>query len=350
MITTAHAVHPNDNKRILIRTDASVLIGSGHLMRCLTLADQLCSAGAEVAFACYDDLDGSAAQIIGKRYPLIRLDDPQPGTLPGGTADLLIVDHYGIDHLWHQAMRPFVKHIMVIDDLANRPLDCNLLLNQNIHAGAVTYRRLVPDHCRTLLGPGYTLLRPEFYHLAPHTRTRSSLKRLLLCFGGSDPCHLTEVVLHELADNPLMIDVVIGAGNNRHHAIKALCDANPERWTLHIQTAAMATLMAHADLAIGAGGSSHWERCLLGLPALVVTVADNQVESTRLLHEQGACQWLGDASTLSPGAIRHAIEELAHNPQRLEQMSHMAAEVVPQDGGTRKVVEAIQSMLAADKC
>lgn len=334
--------------RVLIRTDASVPIGSGHLMRCITLADQLCSAGIEVTFACYDDLDGSAAQILDNRYRIIRLDEPQPDTLPGGSADLLIVDHYGIDHIWHQAMRPFVKHLMVIDDLANRPLNCDLLLNQNIHASAATYRPLVPEHCITLLGPRYTLLRPEFCHLAPHTQTRSSLKRLLLCFGGSDPCHLTETALKELADSPMMIDVVIGAGNNRNRAIKTLCHANQKRWTLHVQTTAMATLMAHADLAIGAGGSSHWERCLLGLPALVVTVADNQVESTRLLHEQGACQWLGNADDLRAGTIRHAVEQLMHNPQRLQQMSRIATEVVPQDGGTPKIVKAIQALLAAD--
>lgn len=334
--------------RVVIRTDASLSVGSGHLMRCLTLADHLCSSRMEVTFACYDTADGSAAQILDNRYRMIRLDDPQPGTLPGGNADLLIVDHYGLDRSWHQVMRTFARHIMVIDDLADRPLDCDLLLNQNIHADPTAYRHLLPEGCITLLGTRYSLLRPEFYQLAPHTQARCSLKRLLLCFGGSDPCHLTETAMKEMVDSPMMIDVVIGADNKRYSAIKSLCDANQDRWTLHIQTDAMATLMALADLAIGAGGSSHWERCLLGLPALVVTVADNQIESTRLLHEQRACWWLGDADDLPAGTIRHAVEKLTHEPQHLQQMSRIASEVVPQNGGTQKVVKTIHSMLAAD--
>ncbi|MFO7812816.1 MAG: UDP-2,4-diacetamido-2,4,6-trideoxy-beta-L-altropyranose hydrolase [Pelovirga sp.] len=348
MTTTKQWEHRNQRLSVAIRTDASAEIGSGHLMRCLTLASELAKAGMHITFLCYKLAEHLTDQIQAAGLQLALLSEPWPVDLPNGGADLLIIDHYGADRDWQQVMRQQAKKIMVIDDLADRYHDCDLLLNQNLHAAETRYREKVPENCTLLLGSRYTLLRPEFYHLRPDTHTRSSLKRLLLCFGGSDPRQLTEHILRELVDCPWAIDVVLGAASPQQGAIESLCFKHQGRWTLHIQTAAMATLIAHADLAIGAGGSSHWERCLLGLPALVVTVADNQRESTRLLHERGACWWLGDVDSLPPGAIRNAVNQLAHNPQRLEQMSRVAAGVVPQDGGTRKVVKAIQSMLAAD--
>ena len=334
--------------KIAIRTDASVDLGSGHVTRCLTLANELNRAGMQVTFLCEQLPQHLAVQIQADGHQLTLLTEPWPSVLPSGGVDLLIIDHYQCDLDWQQTMRHQAKKNMVIDDLADRYFDCDLLLNQNIHALAATYQQKVPESCILLLGPENSLLRPDFYRLAPQRRVRNRLQRILVAFGGSDSHHLTERILEELVDCPWEIDVVLGADSPRQEAVESLCRKHQQHWTLHIQTEQMAQLKANADLAIGAGGSSHWERCLLGLPALVITVAANQKESTRLLHERGACQWLGDVDTLAPGAVRHAVEKLAHNPQQLEQMSRIAAEVVPQNGGTRKVVEAIQFLFAAD--
>lgn len=335
--------------QVAIRADASAEIGSGHLVRCLSLANELTKAGMHITFLCYELPQHFTDQIQADGHQLTLLSEPWPVALPSGGIDLLIIDHYGADQEWQLTMRRQAKKIMVIDDLMDRGHNCDLLLNQNLHAAAAPYQNLVPLHCSLFLGLEYALLRPEFYQLAPERTIRSSLQRLLVAVGGSNPQHLDERILHELDNCPWAVDVVLGATSPQSRAIESLCRKHQGRWTLHIQTQRMAQLMTQADLAIGAGGSSHWERCLLGLPALVVTVAENQRESTRLLHGREACWWLGDLDSLHPGAIRDAVDELAHNPQRLVQMSQVAAEIVPRNGGTQKVAEAIQSVLDADK-
>lgn len=332
--------------RIAIRADASTVIGSGHIMRCLTLAEVLRRAGGDIVFLCRK-LPGNLGKEIRRRgFELIWVEGEGPdGHGMRGGIDLLIVDHYDLDERWERSMRSLARRIMVIDDLANRPHDCDLLLDQNLLPALDTrYQGLVPDGCRLLLGPGYALLRDEFYRAAANVRERTGLTHLLLFFGGGDGDNLTARALRELRDTALTADVVIGASNPRHDEIAALCRADGGCYTLHVQTGRMAELMARADLALGAGGGSHWERCLLGLPALVVTVAENQRETTRLLHEKGACLWLGEAASLPPGAFRQALDDLSRNPQRLAAMSHAAREIVPRDGGTARVVEAVKSI------
>lgn len=334
--------------KVVIRADASAEIGSGHLMRCLTLAGELVKKEMQVTFLCHQLPQHLVRQILAGGHHLNRLKEPWPAVLPNDGTDLLIIDHYQAHHDWQQAMRHQAKQIMVIDDLAERRHGCDLLLNQNAHATIGQYYHLVPRECTLLLGPEYALLRPEFYHLAAQNKARNTLQRILVAVGGTDPHHLTEHILQGLDGSPWEIDVVMGTSSPRQRVVESLCRKHQGRWTLHIQTQHMAQLMLTADLAIGAGGSSHWERCLLGLPALVVTVAENQVASTRLLHQQGACRWLGDADKLEAGAIRNAVDELAHSPQHLQQMSRTATEIVPGGGGTQKVVKAIQALLAAN--
>jgi UDP-2,4-diacetamido-2,4,6-trideoxy-beta-L-altropyranose hydrolase len=336
--------------RIAIRADASTAIGSGHVMRCLTLAEALRRAGGEIVFLCRR-LPGHLGDEIARRGFTVSwaagAGEDDPAAVPCVEADLLIVDHYGIDWRWEAAMRPRVKAIMVIDDLSDRPHDCDLLLDQNLLSDLETrYRGLVPAACRLLLGPGYALLRDEFYAAAARVRERVDIKHLLIFFGGGDPDNLTGRALRELHETDFTADVVIGASNPHRDEIAALCRAGGGRYTLHVQTGRMAELMARADLALGAGGGSHWERCLLGLPALVVTVADNQIETTRLLHDQGACRRLGDAANLLPGAFLQALTDLKHHPRKLTAMSRAARAIVPKDGGTERVVEAVGGMVA----
>ena len=332
--------------RIAIRADASTAIGSGHVMRCLTLAEALRRAGGDIVFLCRK-LSGHLGEEIRRRgVELIWVEGEGAGEHKlRDRIDLLIVDHYDLDERWERSMRTLARRIMVIDDLADRPHDCDLLLDQNLLPALDTrYQGLVPDGCRLLLGPGYALLRDEFYASAANVRERTGFAHLLLFFGGGDGENLTARALLELCDSDFTADVVIGASNPHHDEIAALCRAGGGRYTLHVQTERMAELMARADLALGAGGGSHWERCLLGLPTLVVTVAENQRETTRLLHEKGVCLWLGEAANLPPGAFRRALDDLSRNPQRLAAMSRAAREIVPRDGGMAKVVEAVKSM------
>lgn len=336
--------------RVAIRADASVTIGSGHVMRCLTLAEALRREGAEVLFLCRE-VPGHLGEVIRRRgFDLAWVEDEGEPAGRLGMAidglDLLIVDHYALDREWEQACRSATKAILVIDDLADRPHDCDLLLDQNLLPNLESrYQGLAPEGCRLLLGPAYALLRDEFYAAKATAQERNQVKRLLIFFGGGDPDNLTGRALRELENLAVTADVVIGASNPHRRELEALCRENFDRWTLHVQTDRMAELMARADLALGAGGSTHWERCLLGLPALVVTVADNQVEATRMLHDKGACCWLGNAESLLPGAFRQAIVDLKNHPQKLTAMSRAASEIVPHDSGTDRVIEAVNSLL-----
>lgn len=185
--------------RVLIRTDASVEIGSGHLMRCLTLADQLRSEDSAVAFACRDLPGGLFDLLQTHGYRYARLPSATPGSnaqqddaeatleaaeklFPDGL-DWLVVDHYGLDATWERMLRPHVRKLMVIDDLANRPHDCDLLLDQNYYRDLDRrYHGLVPEQCITLLGPTYVLLRPEFADARQQLRLRDGSVRRILVF------------------------------------------------------------------------------------------------------------------------------------------------------------------------
>lgn len=340
--------------RVAIRADASVALGSGHVMRCLTLAQALRRQGAQVLFLCRR-LPGHMGETIRQQGFELRWLGAESArgdqqVRRGRPLDLLVVDHYGLDRRWEEAMRPCARAILVIDDLADREHTCDLLLDQNLLPGLQhRYQGLLPPGCRQLLGPGYALLRENFYREALRPRPRRDIRRLLVFFGGSDPANLTGRALREIAETSLGADVVIGAGNPHRADIQALCGSSGGHWTLHVQTERMPELMAGADLALGAGGSSHWERCVLGLPALVVTVADNQVTTTRLLQEQGACWWLGDKDSLPEGSFRQALVTLRRYPEMLTAMSGAARKVVPVDGGTRCVVNAVIERLGAER-
>jgi UDP-2,4-diacetamido-2,4,6-trideoxy-beta-L-altropyranose hydrolase len=326
--------------RAAFRLDASAALGSGHLARCLVLAEELRLRGCESLFLCRD-LPGNGLDLISLAgYPAIDLP-PDGDDLPAcahalkDPVDWLVVDHYQIDRRWESAMRPRARRILVLDDLANRPHDCDLLLDPNLLPHAETrYANLLPPACPQLLGPAYALLRPEFREATPPSRLHRPLRRLLVSFGGSDPDNLTARALREIAPLRLHADVVLGAANPHLDDVRRLCDDSNGRWTLHVQTRRMARLMADADLALGAGGGTHWERCRMGLPALVVAAADNQIPSSRELDARGACRYLGPTRDLPPLAFLHSLQSIAPN---LHAMSHAARQLVPDANGPQRV-------------
>lgn len=310
--------------RIAFRTDSSQQIGTGHLMRCLTLADELARRGHETLFVCRD-LAGNLAPLVSERgHVLISLpapaasDDltPEPGEVLAHAAwlvvsqaqdaeetaealkrtstpfDWLVVDHYALDARWETRLRPQCRRILVIDDLADRRHDCDLLLDQNLHRDMETrYQGLVPKHCASLLGPKLALLRPEFGVARRAMRPRSGeVNRVLVFFGGVDASNETFKTLEalDLIANPrIAVDVVIGRTNPHREMLEAYCAQRPQIF-LHIQTDRIAELMAAADLAVGGGGVATWERCALGLPALVWAQAENQREVIHAAAEIGA--------------------------------------------------------------
>ena len=315
-------------------------------MRCAVLAEALRRQGVESIFLCRA-CPGHLGEWLAARGLAVHLLPADISAAEDAAAcaaflrpgvDFLVVDHYALDQRWERALRGSAQVRMVIDDLANRPHDCEWLLDQNLALHAESrYANLVPTTCTQLLGPTYALLRDEFQAPTPAPRLRDNVRHLLISFGGSDPDHLTGKALREIENLPLTADIVIGQANPQLAEIKRQCCASAGRWTLHVQTARMAELMAQADLALGAGGSSHWERCRMGLPALVVAVADNQIQPTQMLAERGACRYLGESRALPEGAWRERVEQLCRAPEALRTMSRAARGIVPAGNGAERV-------------
>lgn len=351
--------------KVLFRTDASIEIGSGHLMRCLTLADQLRNEGAEVAFVCRDLPGGMFDLLHARGYRFARLPMaaadkvPQPSDavetikaarqlFPGGT-DWLVVDHYRLDAEWERLLRPHTKRLMVIDDLANRFHDCDLLLDQNYYRDMERrYRGLVPEQCISLLGPKYVLLRPEFAQARQKLGVRDgNVRRILVFFGGSDPTNQTQKAveaLRLLGRWDIEVDVVVGSANPHCDAVQTMCGELPNV-AFHRQVSNMAELISNADLGIGAGGAAMWERCYLGLPTLTVVFAANQERTTEDVAEIGAIEYLGWSDRFMPDDYLKAISRMLGDSQRVRQIGNAALKVL-QPGATS--LEKVMCRLISD--
>ncbi len=351
---------------IAFRVDASNKIGTGHFMRCLTLADGLKQRGAHIRFISCELPEHLRDMLAAKGMELALLDSNSNASPADDLAhahwlrtsqaqdaqttvqalsdrlwDWLIVDHYALDARWESALRGTAKQIMSIDDIADRQHDCDVLLDQNFYADMQTrYTGKVPSHCRLLLGPRYALLRDEFRKLREQVKPRTGqLNRILVFFGGVDAGNHTGYAIDALTEmdiSSLHVDVVIGAQHPSLGQIETECTRHG--FNCHVQTDRMAELMAAADLAIGAGGSACWERCCLGLPALLVALADNQINIAKALDLFGASIYVGTCKTASISKMRGAVVALLNNQAQAEGLSRKAYSLV--DGlGVGRVCE-----------
>jgi len=339
--------------KVVIRSDSSLQIGSGHVMRCLTLADELRQRGDTILFICREHPGNLIGLVEGKGYPVKRLpiehvakpeetvhsewlgtsweqDAAVTIAVVGGTnPQWLIVDHYALDRRWEEKFRTYVNRIMVIDDLADRPHDCDLLLDQNLYKNMESrYYDLVPVNCKKLLGPKYALLRPEFIEARRNLRERDGrVRHMLIFFGGSDPTNETAKALEafrSLNRQEIAVDVVVGSLNVRWEEIKSLC-TSMRNTIFHRQISNMAELMVLADLAIGAGGGTTWERCAVGLPSIVLTIAENQEATTAVVARTGVLWYLGRSTNVTIEHLAKAIRRALNNPLMLKEMSEKAA-------------------------
>ena len=339
--------------RILIRCDASSLMGSGHVIRCRTLARELQRRGAEVLFLCRQQ-HGDLIGLLEQEFRVLALPDQALAScedLEGRelyqawlgcsqeqdakqclaaltsagihSADWLVVDHYGLDAVWQSQLIAGLEDkatakLLVIDDLADRPHQPDLLLDQNFFGAATEqrYQKLVPADCRQLLGPHYALLGPEYAQLHPLIPPRTELRRVLVFFGGVDQDNLTGRALEALMDPALAhlaVDVVVGRQSPHRPFLAELVMQRPHT-TLHDPLPSLAGLIARADLAIGAGGATTWERACLGLPSLVVAIAANQLPFARALDDAGHLLLLGGADMVSAEQICSAVKSRLHEP------------------------------------
>jgi UDP-2,4-diacetamido-2,4,6-trideoxy-beta-L-altropyranose hydrolase len=331
---------------IAFRVDASSVIGTGHAVRCLALAEALRARGAKSVFVTGSMPAGLVTTIQAGGHALIELPptDGQPGpewsvavqdadaaatvrALTTYAPTWIIVDHYRLGVPWERtvaASANFAGRVGVIDDGATRAHDCDLLIDHNVTAAAGDYAGRVPDRSLSLLGPRYALLRPDFArpHQAP-LRPRTTLRRLLIAFVGADPTGETEKSLRALSGSDLRslpLDVVVGGANPRLDAIRALA-LERGACELHVDTDRMASLIERTDCALGAAGVSALERCARGLPALMITLADNQEPIARALAERGAALRLGPASAVGEDLIARSVTALRALPDLLTHLS-----------------------------
>lgn len=329
----------------VIRADASTSIGSGHVMRCLTLAHRLKKEkNAKVVFV-MRDLPGNLIDVVEKQgFEVLKLSPAnQKYSLNGyglwltvpmeidaqqtidllqhylqehscEVVDRLIVDSYALDEQWEQVLRPYCREIMVIDDLANRKHDCDILLDQNFYLNKdVRYEGLVPERCKMLLGPEHALLREEFYEAQKHLRKRDcTIKNILVFYGGSDLSNETEkaikalVQLHDEGYN-FTADIITGVSNSRREKIKKIC-SKYHFFHYYCQVSNMAEFMNKADLMLGAGGSTTWERLYMELPALVTAVAENQVKCCEECGKAGLIDYVGPANCVEADKIKEYVK------------------------------------------
>lgn len=356
--------------KVVFRADASSAIGTGHVMRCLTLADWLRRRGAQTKFICRHLTEGTRSRILAARHELEQLPASRdPGPAAGGPAhaswlgvdqhedaratleslgdriDWLVVDHYAIDARWESELRGVAQRLMVIDDLADRRHDCDLLLDQTDEADR--YTNLLPQTCERLLGPRYALLRPEFSEARETLRQRDgSIRRLLIFLGGTDPGDITAAALEaacRVRPPQCVIDLVIGADNPHRsrllERVKRLDDVVVR------ENPAMSQLFALADLAVGAGGTTSWERAAIGLPTIVIPVAANQAGTVKYLGDRGA------AIVVEPGAgfstrLEQALDVMVRQPGLLKHMTGQNLGLVDGRGSARVGARMTASMIA----
>jgi len=355
--------------KIAFRTDASIQIGTGHVMRCLTLADELRRQGHECVFLCREH-EGHLGDLISQKgfklHLLAKTDSrKKPGTSEpelahadwlGGswqkdakeTSDLLhdqqldwlVVDHYALDARWERMVSREVGQVMVIDDLADREHECAVLLDQNLGRQPCDYDSLVPSYCNKLIGPQYALLRPEFSEIRPESLARRQspkLECILISLGGVDRTNVTGQVLEALAESDLPstveLDIVVGATAPCLEGIQRQAAELRFPATVSVGVDDMAERMCRADLAIGAAGSTSWERCCLGLPCVLVILAANQSSIGSALQRSGSAVTI-DTNDMED-KIGDLISQLFIKPSLLTDVSERAQKICDGNGCAR---------------
>lgn len=353
---------------IAFRVDASYSIGSGHVVRSLVLADEFKAQDCNIIFICRL-LDGHLISLIRDRgFEVITLgsdtgidyktsgtdwlgvsqEEDANGTiekLKSRVIDILFVDHYSLDAKWETYLKPYSDSIVVIDDLANRSHNCDFLIDQTFrNSGLDCYDSLVPVTCKKLLGLQYAILSPEYRNMRASVTVRTGvINRVLVYFGGTDWQNMTYLAMEVLSQDEfsfLEVDVVVGSNYPFLSDLQKLISRRPKT-NFHQSLPSLARLMSIADIAVGAGGTTLWERMCMGLPALVISLADNQLRSCEALQEEDLIHHLGSYNDISDGLLEKYLKERIYSPDDNYNLSMKISGYV--DGcGVARIVQAME--------
>lgn len=324
---------------LLVRADASASIGTGHVMRCLALAQAWKDAGGDVVLASIDLPPALAARFELEGMSVVHLDvvrfsdDDVKATVRladshGATA--IVLDGYGFGATMQTACRARDRSVLVLDDnCENAPFTADFVLNQNLHAteGAYTARA---EHTSLLLGPRYALLRREFVSAVPSERTRGDLRRVLITLGGADFGGLTRTVVESIVGSDWRGHVDVALGPAADAALPPHAQV-----TYHRNVRDMVPLMQAADLAISAAGSTCWELARLGVPMLLVVVAENQRAIASSLLDAGVARVLEAAHGEVDQTVRNQLAEICKSEGTLGAQSRRAQTLVDGAGAPR---------------
>ena len=348
---------------VVFRVDSSIQMGIGHVMRCLTLAQVLKENGENIEFICRKHKGSLIDKIRSNGFivhELGLLEETEVDTslahshwlgatqqqdandcidiLKAKTLDWLIVDHYALDEQWQKRLKPYCEKLMVIDDLANRNLDCDILLDQNYCDNFENrYDKLVPKNCKKFLGPRFLILRDEFLKLHKTSKkNKKTIRKIMLFFGGSDDSHETIKVVKILPfikNLDLSFDIVLGKNNSDIKKIIDLC-RHINKVSIHIQIDNMAEIMSKTDLAIIAGGSTVWEACCLGTPIYTVVTAENQNIIISYLDKIGVINNIGLSENITSEDMLKSIEYACSHAYSFFKMGYSASKIIHSCGSS----------------
>jgi UDP-2,4-diacetamido-2,4,6-trideoxy-beta-L-altropyranose hydrolase len=336
---------------LVIRADATVQIGSGHLMRCLALAEGWQTHGGKVLFIINCESELLQQRVRSHGMEVVRLEHPYPHPSDPETTQrllreiptaIVVIDGYHFDSEYHRLLRQEVDRLLVIDDIAHLPFyDADVILNQNIDATHLSYN--CPVETRLLLGTRYALLRSEFLAWQTWERSISIVARkLLITMGGSDQYNQTLKVvraLQQLEVEGLSVKAVIGGSNPHLHKLQKFVDDSSVKMELIHNTTNMAELMAWADIAVSGAGTTCWELAFLGLPSVLMVLADNQKGIAEGLNRAGFSFNLGWFEQVSVNALVEKLSGIMADVARRRSMSRCGRELVDGNGAQRVIFE-----------
>lgn len=339
---------------VVMRADATPEIGAGHVMRCLAVGEALIERGCTTHLAAAALSPNLADRLRGAGIHVHGLDGP-PGSAAEGEAlrrlaarldaTVILIDHYGLDEGYRTALRASGRwRLAVFDDLAALGnLHADVVINASLDATSLPYGSIAPQ-ARLLLGPRYAPLRREFRDALAAVRLPVEMRTsIFLSFGGSDPLGLTapcvERLLPCLADG-VRLTVVVGGMSPGVQTLRAMAACAPERVDLHVDSTSVAALMGKAGLAVAAAGTTTAELAAMGVPSVLVTVADNQSRAANAVEGTGWCQLVDGRSPNAVACIGALVQTLWASPTQRRTMA-MAAARLTDGGGALRIADAL---------
>ena len=341
--------------RLLIRADASVAIGTGHVMRCLALAQAWQDAGGEVAFVMAEPMPAIRERLVSEKMQIVPLEVAPGGSLDARwTGDLarrlgavwIAVDGYHFGAEYQRELKSAGVRVLFVDDNGHSgSYAADLVLNQNVYADESLYEKREPQ-TRLLLGSRYAMLRREFQSWREWKRTLPAVgEKVLVSMGGSDPGNATLVaisVLRAIKVDEFEVLVIAGGSNPHLDSLERAVRESRGRFRLTKDVTDMAPLLAWADVMLAAAGSICWEICAMAVPSILVVTAPNQVLAARRLAELGAAVSLSGPEEIATG-LSPLLKNLIESHGMRQELSLRAGRLVDMDGAAR-VVQALQGL------